>query len=205
MHDLNPTAASILGFLQQGPMTGWDLAQVVDGSIGQFWNVTRSQIYRELKTLDENGLVDMGETGPRERRPYSTTDAGREAFGRWIAREPAPEIIRFPLLLTVFFGAHLEGRHLDRFLRIHRLRHEQRLELYRSMLDGLTAGSAFAVHTLRFGLLYEEAVLRWFDSLPSFAAGPTATRPSRIPSTARRKKRSRRHGPPAKRTTRGSI
>ena len=48
---LNPTAASLLGFLHQGPMTGWDLAQTVEATIGDFWNVTRSQVYRELRTL----------------------------------------------------------------------------------------------------------------------------------------------------------
>ena len=46
--DLNPTAASLLGYLDVGPMTGWDLNEFVRASIGNFWNVTRSQVYREL-------------------------------------------------------------------------------------------------------------------------------------------------------------
>src|SRR2546429_256493 len=50
---LNATAASLLGFLRAGPMTGWDLDQRVKLSIGNFWNVTRSQIYRELRVLTE--------------------------------------------------------------------------------------------------------------------------------------------------------
>src|ERR1700676_2280652 len=129
--ELNPTAASLLGFLHQGPMTGWELAQAVDNSIGQFWNVTRSQIYRELKTLDRLGLVQMGKSGARERRPYTINEAGRSAFSAWISREPGPELIRFPLLLTIFFGDHVEPSRLDRFLRIHRLEHERRLEQYR--------------------------------------------------------------------------
>src|SRR5207302_10176199 len=76
---LNPTAASLLGFLHQGPMAGWDLAQLVETTIGDFWNVTRSQIYRELRSLQDIGLVEAGEAGVRERLPYSITDAGREA------------------------------------------------------------------------------------------------------------------------------
>ncbi|MBV8160258.1 MAG: hypothetical protein JO265_04985, partial [Acidimicrobiia bacterium] len=39
---LNPTAMSLLGFLDLGPMTGWDLDRWVQISIGNFWNVTRS-------------------------------------------------------------------------------------------------------------------------------------------------------------------
>src|SRR2546423_5398362 len=47
--DLNSTAASLLGFLETyGPMSGYDIVGMVEGSIGYFWNVTRSQVYREL-------------------------------------------------------------------------------------------------------------------------------------------------------------
>ena len=47
--ELNSTAASLLGFLHEKPCSGYDLEVVIDGSIGRFWNVTRSQIYRELQ------------------------------------------------------------------------------------------------------------------------------------------------------------
>src|SRR2546430_4210247 len=119
IHELNPTAASLLGFLHEGPMTGWELAQAVERSIGNFWNVTRSQVYRELRKLQGWGLVEAGKVGPRDRLPYEISDAGRKAFAEWIARPPGDEIIRFPLLLTVFFGAHIEPARLDRYLREH--------------------------------------------------------------------------------------
>ncbi|MHB8328152.1 MAG: PadR family transcriptional regulator, partial [Acidimicrobiales bacterium] len=73
---INPTAASLLGFLHGGPMTGWDLDQAVGGSIGNFWNVTRSQIYRELRALTGRGCVEPGQSGPRDRVPYSVTEVG---------------------------------------------------------------------------------------------------------------------------------
>jgi DNA-binding PadR family transcriptional regulator len=170
---LNPTAASLLGFLHQGPMAGWDLAQLVETTIGDFWNVTRSQIYRELRSLQGIGLVEAGEAGVRERRPYSITDSGREAFSAWIAREPGDDLIRSPLLLTVFFGAHVDRRRLDRFLAVHKLRHEERLEHYRALAAALSGveGMAWTVHALRYGIEHEEAVLRWFAGF-SEAADP---------------------------------
>ena len=173
MTGLNPTAASLLGFLHQGPMAGWDLAQLVETTIGDFWNVTRSQIYRELRALQELGLVEAGETGVRERRPYAITDSGRQAFSTWIAREPGDDLIRSPLLLTVFFGAHIDQRRMDRFLAVHRLRHEERLEHYRALAGALAgvAGMAWTVHALRYGIEHEEAVLRWFAGF-SEPAGP---------------------------------
>ena len=174
--ELNATAASLLGFLHQGPMTGWDLVQTVEGTIGPFWNVTRSQVYRELRTLEELGHVEAGETGARERRPYSLTDAGRTAFARWIAREPGPDMIRSPMLLTVFFGNHLDPELLHRHLTLQRIRHEQQLAAYetlRAELDG-QPDVEWPLQALLFGIEYERAVLRWIEGLPVFSESATA-------------------------------
>src|SRR3954468_17212789 len=101
---VNATAMSLLGFLHQGPMSGWSLAATAERQIGEFWSVTQSQVYRELLTMAEMGLIEAGDAGPRDRRPYAITEAGREAFREWLATEPAAENIRFPLLLAVLFG-----------------------------------------------------------------------------------------------------
>src|ERR1700683_2494558 len=97
--DLNPTAASLLGLLSHQARTGWELSRAFEESIGQFWSITRSQVYRELRTLAERGLIEMGASGVRERRECTITPQGRAAFKEWIARMPAQEQIRFPLLL----------------------------------------------------------------------------------------------------------
>ena len=105
---LNSTAASLLGFLHEGPMTGWDLVAIAQRRIGDFWSLTQSQVYRELAAMAEADLVRAGERGPRDRQPYELTDAGRAAFREWLNREPGAETIRFPLLLMLVFGRHLE-------------------------------------------------------------------------------------------------
>jgi DNA-binding PadR family transcriptional regulator len=176
---LNATAASLLGFLHSGPMAGWDLAHRVEATIGDFWNVTRSQVYRELRILEERGLVEAGEIGSRERRPYTITGAGRTAFVEWIAQEPGDDVIRSPLLLTVFFGEHVDGRQMDRFLAIHRLRHERRLDRYQELAASLSdlRDGEWLRHALRYGMEHEQAVLRWFAGFEPAAAGDTTTPP----------------------------
>ena len=99
---LNATAATLLGFLHEGPMTGFDLLKKAEEVTGEFWNVTKSQVYRELKSLAADGSIAMRATGPRDRQPYSITRAGRAAFASWIALPPGPLNMRFPLALTVF-------------------------------------------------------------------------------------------------------
>jgi len=166
---LNATAASLLGFLRHGPMTGWELGHRVEEAIGSFWNVTPSQVYRELRSLEAGGLIEPGETGPRDRRPYRLTEAGRTAFAAWIARPPGDELIRFPLLLTVFFGEDVDRSRLERSLHEHELRHLRRLEEYERRAAEIPDGDPSGpTQVLRFGIEYERAVLRWFASLPGY-------------------------------------
>lgn len=162
---LNSTAASLLGFLHQGPMSGWDLVALAQDKIGDFWTITQSQVYRELATMHQNGLLEKGEAGARDRTPYRITDAGREAFAEWIARDPGAETIRVPLLLTLSFGEYVEPERLERIVAANRDVHEQRLAGYLAGNDEQRI-SPFQRATLDFGIRYERAVLEWFDRLP---------------------------------------
>lgn len=166
---LNATAASLLGFLHRGPMTGWDLVRAAEREIGEFWPLRQSQVYRELARLTDAGLVQLGDTGPRDRKPYSLSDAGRAVFRDWINAEPRRETIRFPLLLSMAFGAHIEPARLAAFLAEHRAAHERRLGEY----EARRADQAddFGRATLDFGITYERAVLDWFDRLPETMTG----------------------------------
>ncbi|RJO68157.1 PadR family transcriptional regulator [Nocardia panacis] len=161
---LNSTAASLLGFLHDGPMSGWDLVAQAQVRIGDFWTITQSQVYRELAAMDAAGLVVKGEAGARERTPYRITHAGREAFREWISRDPGGETMRVPLLLTLHFGAHLDPARLDRIIAANREIHQDRLEHYlaKDTAEMTTQERA----TVAFGLGYERAVLEWFDRLP---------------------------------------
>ena len=107
--DLNATQGSLLGFLHGGPKTGWDLLQEVSATLARFWSVTPSHVYRELQNLERRKLVRAEPRGARDKKPYAITDAGRAAFAAWIGRAPGAEQIRFPLLVTLWFGRHLDG------------------------------------------------------------------------------------------------
>lgn len=173
-HTLNATSGSLLGFLHDGPMTGWDLVATAQQRIGEFWSLTRSQVYRELSRMADAGLVEAGQRGAREKRPYQITDLGREAFADWIRQPPGAETIRFPLLLTIAFGRHLPAPLLASFIARHRIVHADRLAAYEQQRRELDDDSdPFAVATLDFGIAYERTVLAWFDDLPpELAAAP---------------------------------
>ena len=168
---MNSTAASLLGLLDAcgGELTGGDLLRVAQQRIGQFWSLTRSQVYRELAGLARDGLVAPGATGPRDARPVRITEPGRAAYREWLTEHLPTDTIRIPVLLAVAFGSALDTSALRGVLMRSHAEHRARLAEYRRVeeeLAGVEDGD-YAMATLSFGIHYEEAVLRWFDTLPA--------------------------------------
>ncbi len=172
---INATAASLLGFLHEGPMTGWDLVQLARERIGDFWTLTQSQVYRELAAMAERGLVEAGERGQRDRRPYEITVAGRQAFQGWLGRIPTEETIRFPLLLAISFGRHMAPGALAAVVREHRRVHAGRLATYLGQREAIDRHvpnpDPYRLASLEFGIAYEQATVDWFDGLPAAIRG----------------------------------
>ena len=163
---LNHTAGAVLGQLTRGPLTGWHIAELVEVSLCDFFNITRSQIYRELRALADAGLVEPGETGPRDQRPYAITEAGRDAFLAWLGEEPGPDLFRSPFFLKLSFAEHLEPETVAQFVELHRQRNEERLSYYRELAPTAEAFSPNAGHVLRAGVAFREALLGWLRTLP---------------------------------------
>ena len=163
--ELNATAAALLGLLRQGAATGYDLARRAEDELGDFWTVTRSQVYRELSALSQRGLVEAQQPGARDRRPYQLTNTGRQSFLDWLHQDSGNDVVRIPLLLRLAFADALDPDRLAEMAAAQRARHAERLARYqaleRAALDQ-GAGDRELV-TLRFGLRYERAALQWFD------------------------------------------
>jgi DNA-binding PadR family transcriptional regulator len=161
---VNATAGTVLGFLTGGPMSGWDLSSAITHSVGNFWNVTRSQVYRELKSLEAAGLVTTsGAKGPRDRLAYKITPSGRREFKRWVARDLEDETRRVPVLLTTFFGRQVPAKRLAAILAAHRQVLSEQLAEYRRVDKGL-AGDPYARATARYGIAYCRMAIRWIDT-----------------------------------------
>ncbi len=165
----NATAAALLGLLLDRPMTGWDLMAAAQERIGEFWTITQSQVYRELAAMAARGLVAAGPPGPRDRKPYEVTPAGRAAFADWLDSGPGEDQVRIPLLLTIAFAAHLPAGRLAEVIDSRRAVHAERLDRYLAAREWLAVAEGVEparLATLEFGIRHEQAVLDWFDVLP---------------------------------------
>ncbi|MFD6108792.1 PadR family transcriptional regulator [Streptomyces yangpuensis] len=109
--DLPPTAWAVLGLLSfPGERTGYELKKWADSSLRFFyWSPAISQIYAELRRLEELGYASSARSGPEEaraKRRYAITAAGREALSGWAAdtTEAGPPVLKHGLLLRVWLG-----------------------------------------------------------------------------------------------------
>lgn len=126
---------AILGILNMTPMSGYDLNKFFKDSINFFWSAQMSQIYRELKTLQEKGMVSVqeekGTKGP-DKKIYSITESGVAHLKDWLMNEPdkIDEDNRNAFLLRVMLLSNLGVEEL--YFQI-----KKRLKKYRADLKEL--------------------------------------------------------------------
>jgi DNA-binding PadR family transcriptional regulator len=189
---LNGTAAAVLAYLDTGPQSGWDIATGLQILIGEFWNITPSQVYRELRTMADQGLVTAGPAGARDRRPYNITAAGRDALSAWKDEPLERDVVRIPLLLRMFleFTAQPDSRRLDRLVHQYRALHSQQLAGYETKLLEFVQAGLPEAHLVRYGLRHEQAILRWLDDFPKADTSKSAHHPTAQEPTSKRSRRS---------------
>jgi len=83
---------AILGFLNYGESSGYDLKKMFDTSIRHFWSADQSQIYRTLSKLVKKQWVTMHlveQVDKPNRKVYTITEAGKEGLYQWL-KTPLP-------------------------------------------------------------------------------------------------------------------
>lgn len=158
----------MLGLLSQtGPVNANVLSRNAAVTIGDYWTLNRSQVYRELEGLERRGYVLAGPTGSRSSRAFRVTRRGAAALDHWLMSGPTGEVVRMPILLSIRFGARLPRERLREILEEFTRRHEAQRSLYSQLEDELrhTHEDPYALATLRFGIAFETAVSTWLDDL----------------------------------------
>lgn len=97
---------ALLGVLEARPMTGYELAQFFDESTSWVWSAPHSNIYPQLRKMEEEGLLTSHTEirGERlERTVYSISDRGIAELRTWVSSDPGPVNQRDPLFLRSTF------------------------------------------------------------------------------------------------------
>ena len=173
---------ALLGLLARHPASGYDLRKLFSTSLGLVWPATHSQLYAELTRLAGEGLIEPAAAGPRGRREYAITPAGRHELIRWLTDTGLAPAQRNQTLLRAFFlwvlPPEAARAYLDQIARRSRAYH-QRLQDLAAALDAQPAADGFE-HcgriVLEHGLRTSAAQASWADwaarQLPATPATP---------------------------------
>ncbi len=109
--ELTSTSYAILGLLTFGETSGYDLAKLVNRSVGHFFSPAKSQIYSELRRLVSVGYATERKIQQEDRpnkRLYRITGKGERALREWLESvDVEPPVYKIPFLLKLFFAAHM--------------------------------------------------------------------------------------------------
>lgn len=172
---------ALLGLLHYQPLSGYEMEQFINTTNTHFWHAQLSQIYRTLKIMESEGLVTSrmeAQEQARSKRVYTLTEAGEAAFQEELnSYQTELDINKVPFLVRVFFFGDVGRERAATQLQLWRDLHQRQLDHYREAMPDRMAEQLerlnlddethrfFWEATLRFGVMYEEMVLRWFDEI----------------------------------------
>ena len=155
-----------LGVLSRGDATGYEIKKAFEeGPFGHIHVASFGAIYPALSALSDAGLV-VGTEMAQEKRPdkkiFSITARGREAFFEALMAPPSPDKVRSDFLFILFFSHVLPATRLAALI-------DQRIAWYRGCLErmescgcqGQPAGERF-VHGL--GKAVYQAALDYLEA-----------------------------------------
>lgn len=155
---------ALLGLLSDQSMSGYDLTKRFEQSLGNVWPARHSQIYPELNRLNDEGLIEIVAEGPRGRKEYLATGAGREAVRQWLITTEPEWGVRSEPMLRSFFLWMIKPQEARSYLYSYRRWFEQRLAAHTTIRDHWapqTEGEQAARIVLEAGILQAEAAITW--------------------------------------------
>lgn len=166
----------ILGLLNYGDMSGYEIREVFKGSLNYFWAAQTSQIYREIGVLEKNGWIEkraVEQNGKPNKNICSITEEGRKELLRWLSEPDVDMEMRSPTLMKTFFMGELPISNSLSFFK--KLNQEYRtvlsnlqkanhsIDLYQEMIPD-KRNALFWQMTADFEKRYMQMYLDWTES-----------------------------------------
>lgn len=163
----------ILGLLNYGNMTGYEIMVVFRDSLSHFWAAQTSQIYRELQNLERQGFVSqehVPQKGKPDKNIFAITESGREELLRWMREDSGESTIRSPLMMKTFFRGECSSEENIRFFKEIAAKADvfprgkgvvdQAKRQYEHTIDDPWK-ALFWKFTIEYGVMYEKMLREW--------------------------------------------
>jgi DNA-binding PadR family transcriptional regulator len=133
---------ALLALVEAGAMTGYELAKRFDQSVAYVWSAQHSQIYTELRRLEQEGLVvaeeqPRGEKALATKRAYGLTAAGAAELRRWVGEVAELPALRDPAYVKATYLEYGSYRDARAQFRAHRARYEALRDHYELHVEEL--------------------------------------------------------------------
>jgi PadR family transcriptional regulator, regulatory protein AphA len=156
---------ALLGMLAAGgPASGYDLAKRFEGSLSHVWSARQSQIYPELSKLVDDGLATVTDNGPRGRKMYELTEAGRASLEDWLTGTEPRQRIRSESHLRMFLLPLLDSPSAVRLLRQESARYARQVSELEEIRGGVPEPHEErrnGWYALDFGIRQMSAIRDW--------------------------------------------
>ena len=165
----------ILGLINNGDKTGYEIMTVFRDSLNHFWTAQTSQIYRELQTMEKAGWISqthVAQAGKPDKNVFSITPAGHEELLRWLRQDHIPAGYRNPFLLKTFFMGELPVQENIEFFKAFQhaavftdegKQASANADMYQQALSHPEKAVYWKL-TIEFGRMYEKIQREWCDS-----------------------------------------
>jgi len=136
---------ALLAILQADAMSGYDLKELFESSVGHVWYAPDSQIYPELRKMEAEGLLE-GEDVPGGRsgikRRYHITPVGQEAFSEWVNAPITYPRDRDPARLHATYMETADPAVARKQLRTHIQHHSAQIQQWEAVVRQINTGTS---------------------------------------------------------------
>ena len=104
--NLPTTSFIVLGLLSFGnEMSGYEIRKAAQNLQYFYWSPAQSQIYRELRRLEEHGSRHIKQVGKPDKQLFHINEGETAVFKNWLIHETLPPtMLKHPLMLKLYFG-----------------------------------------------------------------------------------------------------
>lgn len=169
---------TLLGFLNYGTMTGYDLKGYMDASTQGVWHASLSQIYPTLHTLEKEGLVTstmVPQAGKPDRKYYEITKAGKEIFLEWLDQNTLTLAHQKNVnMLRLFFAGSLSQNRILHHLQTELDLQRQQLAVYeadaKSYIEDIVKKTGLSREAVmwrairKLGIVSKKTTIRWLET-----------------------------------------
>lgn len=159
----------LLGLLAEGPASGFDLARRFQELLSAVWPAQHPKIYEELRRLERDGLIELESTGPRGRRSYELTNAGRDEVHRWLVETEVDHTLRLQAILRSVFFWQMSVAELRDHLRTEATYYREQADMYRAIAAAKDRGDYVDSPASRSIRVAAEAGIRLNEALAEWA------------------------------------